>query len=202
MPMTTKTTTGKNRHERRAAEARARRDDPQAAREAVENDVEGVIQHIRDMQARGFDMTVADNRDDTSPYGDGDGVFFPIIIGIRGKLTAIEAKECAELWREITRRHPKGTFYPHLLGYDGDPRELYEFEDVRRYIREWAQFAGIASPEAISVEIDPPPYLVLCWPPAAAPGLSISSSRRQTAVRSGRQQSNRPCAVGCSGTAS
>jgi hypothetical protein len=141
-----------NRHERRVAEARAHRDDPQAAREAVENDVAGVIQQMRDMRARGVDTAVVDSRDDTSRYGDGAGTLFPITIGIRGKLTAIEAKEYAGFWCEMIKRHPKGIFCPHFFGYDGDPRELYEFEDVRRYVRQWAQFAGITSPEAIGVE--------------------------------------------------
>jgi hypothetical protein len=142
-----------NRHQRRAAEARSRREDPQAASEAVKNDAVRVAREWRAFKARGVDTTVAGMDEDTSRYGDGDGVFIPITIGLRGKLTAHEAKECAELWCEAVRRHPKGIFYPNLLGYDSDPRELYEFEDVRRYLRVWARLAAITSPEAIGVEV-------------------------------------------------
>jgi hypothetical protein len=137
-----------NRHERRAAEARARRDDPQAAREASENDRATVFQQMRDL-----DVEVVDIGGDTSRYGDGDGCFILVTIGHRGALTAREAKACAELWRTATARHPKAIFNPSLFGYDSDPRELYEFEDVRLYLRQWAQFAGIAGPQDIKVEV-------------------------------------------------
>jgi hypothetical protein len=30
-----------------------------------------------------------------------------------------------------------------LLGYDDDPREVWEFHDARRYVRWWAKFAGL-----------------------------------------------------------
>lgn len=138
-----------NRHERRA---RARRDDPQAACKAVENDVAGVKRQMRDIQASGVDVAVVDPDDDTSRYGDGDDTFIPIVIGVRGRLTAREAKRLAGFWCEIIKRHPKAIYYPQLLGYDDDPRELYEFEDVRLYLRQFAHFAGIAGPEAIGVE--------------------------------------------------
>jgi hypothetical protein len=143
-----------NRHDRRAQEARTRQENPQAARKAVENDATGVARQLRDLRAIGIDAAVANDQDDTSSYGNGAGVFIPITIGMRGKLTAVAAKEHAEFWCKTIKRHPKGIFHPNILGYDADPRELHEFEDVRRYLRLWARFAAITSPEAIGVEVE------------------------------------------------
>jgi hypothetical protein len=41
------------------------------------------------------------------PAGDGEGAFVPITIGVRGRMTKREARHCAAMWREATRRYPK-----------------------------------------------------------------------------------------------
>jgi hypothetical protein len=76
-------------------------------------------------------------------------------IGARNQLTTANAKRSAEIWLTITTRSPHAVFVPSISGYDDDPRELWEFEEVRSYMRQWAKFAGITSPEDIKVKIYP-----------------------------------------------
>jgi hypothetical protein len=77
------------------------------------------------------------------PPGDGEGMLIPITIGARGNLSKAEARTGAAMWREVTKRYPKGYFVICLLGYNADPREVWEFRDARRYVRWWARFAGV-----------------------------------------------------------
>jgi len=77
------------------------------------------------------------------PPGDGEGMLCPIHIGARGNLSKAEAKLGAKMWREATERYPKACFMLALLGYNDDPREIWEFADARRYVRWWARFAGM-----------------------------------------------------------
>jgi hypothetical protein len=77
------------------------------------------------------------------PDGDGDGMFMHIVIGLRGDLSKAEARRRAAMWREATNRYPKAGFIISLAGYNEDPREIWEFDDARRYVRWWARFAGM-----------------------------------------------------------
>lgn len=77
------------------------------------------------------------------PEGDGEGMFIPITIGRRGDLSKAEARRAAAVWRQATNRYPKAYFQICLLGYDDDPREVWEFHDARRYLRWWARLAGM-----------------------------------------------------------
>jgi hypothetical protein len=77
------------------------------------------------------------------PDGDGEGMFVPITIGARGDLSKAEAKKGAAMWREVIKRYPKACFMITLLGYNEDPREVWEFRDARRYVRWWARFTGL-----------------------------------------------------------
>src|SRR5262249_25544290 len=54
------------------------------------------------------------------PDGNGEAMFIPITIGMRGYLS--KAKRGASMWREATSRYPKGIFMISLLGYNDDPR--------------------------------------------------------------------------------
>jgi hypothetical protein len=129
-------------------EAKRRRENQQAARKAVEADM---LNAVRQTKAIGrTDIAAFD--DDTSKYGDGDRLLINIVIGQRGELTADHAKRAADMWRKATTEHPKAFFCPVIPGYDEDPRELWEFEEVRDYIRQWAKLAGITSPAAVKVE--------------------------------------------------
>jgi hypothetical protein len=66
-----------------------------------------------------------------------------VVIGTRDALTKAEAAYCATMWREATARYPKATFNICVLGYDADPRELWEIPEVRRHVRHWARLAGL-----------------------------------------------------------
>jgi hypothetical protein len=59
--------------------------------------------------------------------GDGEGMLFPVNIGARGSLSKAEARRGAAMWQEATKRYPKACFIIALLGYNEDPREVWEF---------------------------------------------------------------------------
>ncbi len=61
--------------------------------------------------------------------------FINLTIGACGKLSRSEAKDAGEMWKKIVRRWPQGPVYIHFLGYDDDPRELWEISKVTRYVR-------------------------------------------------------------------
>jgi hypothetical protein len=57
--------------------------------------------------------------------------------------------------RDVTTRHPKAYFVINLIGFDDDPRELWEFRDVRLYVRWWARLCSLddivkAAPRLVS----------------------------------------------------
>jgi hypothetical protein len=52
------------------------------------------------------------------------------------------------MWLEATKRYPRAFFVISIAGYDDDPRELWEFEEVRRYIRWFARFTGLNDVES------------------------------------------------------
>jgi hypothetical protein len=122
-------------------------DDPKAARAAVEADICGMAREFRKFQEQtGVDITPMsfENSDRSKwPEGPGEGIMIPIAIGMRGKLDKADAADCAAMWREVTARYSKAYFVLQFLGYDQDPRELWEFPDVRRYVRIWARLTGL-----------------------------------------------------------
>jgi hypothetical protein len=77
------------------------------------------------------------------PPGDCADTMMSVIIGVRGNLTKNQARTNAAMWREVVARYPKAMLYISVLGYSADPRELWEFPDVCRYVRWWARFAGM-----------------------------------------------------------
>ena len=77
------------------------------------------------------------------PEGDGEGVFMPFVIGMRGRLSKTEARKAARMWEQVIARYPKAIVYPHLIGYDQDPREIWEIVDAARYVRWFARAAGL-----------------------------------------------------------
>ena len=63
-------------------------------------------------------------------------------IGTRDELNTRAAGLNAKVWRTALQRHPKACFF-NIAGYDDDPRELWEFPEVCRYVRRWARLAGM-----------------------------------------------------------
>ena len=64
-------------------------------------------------------------------------------IGKRGDLTRQAAKAAAREWKECLRIAPKAHVILHIDGYDDDPRNLWEFDEVRKFVQQFARFAGI-----------------------------------------------------------
>jgi hypothetical protein len=130
-------------------------EDPKLAREASQRDMQRVFDDIKDLQVKGhstsivsYDTTGLDRLPADMPR-DGDGAFIPFTIGARGNLTKPAARDAAMVWRQMTANYPKAVLYPHLIGYDEDPREIWELPDATRYVRLWARLAGIHSPDDI-----------------------------------------------------
>ena len=123
-------------------------ENPQAAQAAVERDMKNAILGLSDL---GVDTEIITARD-SDRYGDGYGQIMAVHIGARDEMTAAKAMEYGAFWREVIAKHPKAYFIPTILGYDDDPRELWEFANVREYLRAWAQFAGITGPDSIKVD--------------------------------------------------
>jgi hypothetical protein len=65
-------------------------------------------------------------------------------LGERGRLTRRTAKRAAKFWKECLRLQPKAHVILHIGGYDDDPRALWEFDEVRTFVQQFARFAGIA----------------------------------------------------------
>ena len=63
-------------------------------------------------------------------------------IGKRGDLTRRAAKAAAREWKECLRLAPKA-YVLSISGYDDDPRNLWEFDEVRKFVQQFARFAGI-----------------------------------------------------------
>jgi hypothetical protein len=65
------------------------------------------------------------------------------IIGERGKLTRREAKMAPRKWKELLMCAPAARVMLSISGFDDDPRGLSEFEEVRKFVQQFARFAGI-----------------------------------------------------------
>jgi hypothetical protein len=64
-------------------------------------------------------------------------------IGTRGALTRQAAKAAARAWKDMLQRAPKAYVMLHIAGYDDDPRAVWEFDEVRKFVQQFARFAGI-----------------------------------------------------------
>jgi hypothetical protein len=64
-------------------------------------------------------------------------------IGTRGELTRQAAKRAARLWKDMLQHAPNAEVYLSIAGYDDDPRALWEFDEVRNFVQQFARFAGI-----------------------------------------------------------
>ena len=64
-------------------------------------------------------------------------------IGERGSLSKQRVRTGARAWHETTQRYPQAALLIYVLGYDQDPRELWEIPEAARYVRWWARYAGM-----------------------------------------------------------
>jgi len=80
--------------------------------------------------------------------GNGMAALCMIEIGARGNLTKRRAREHAVVFKETRRASPGAEITIGIAGYDDDPRELWDFPEVRRYVRWWSRAAGLGSWQA------------------------------------------------------
>jgi hypothetical protein len=66
----------------------------------------------------------------------------------RDDLTKRTAREMAAAFRKVRTRSPQSPVMLVFVGYDDDPRELWHFPEVCRYLKWWSRFAGIGDWQA------------------------------------------------------
>lgn len=123
-------------------------EDSKIAAELVARDFKETVKAMREANPTTFEVMSFEKQSEW-PAGDGDGLFMPITIGVRDNLTKREARHCAAMWREALRRYPKAHLQINLLGYNEDPREIWNIPEAARYVRWWARFAGMDNPETV-----------------------------------------------------
>ena len=132
-----------NRHEQRAQQAHTRHDDKAAARRMVEEDMRAGARALRGLRGPVHFVSGEDRSNWPTYANGGERMLLPVTIGTRNELTEQDARRCADMWRAITERYPRAMLMLNLLGYDQDPREIWEIEEAARYVRCWAHFSGM-----------------------------------------------------------
>jgi hypothetical protein len=123
-------------------------EDKKLAHEQAKADLLSGLNRMKQVAERGhvpLDVFGADKLPDT---GSDDAVSIVFTMGMRDVLTKREADRLARAWCETSKRFPNSHFYLQIAGYDNDPRELWEFPEVTRYVRRFARTAGLDSEEA------------------------------------------------------
>jgi tetratricopeptide (TPR) repeat protein len=92
--------------------------------------------------------------DSALPPGDGDRILMPVTIGDRGELTEWEARKSAQVWAKLTQHYPKAIFCLQIVGYDSDPREVWEIEECRQFFCWFARHTGLDNPSVAREWLD------------------------------------------------
>lgn len=79
-----------------------------------------------------------------------------------------QAKMAARKWEEMLTCAPAARVMLSISGYDDDPRGLWEFEEVRRFVQQFARFAGINDAMNERLEDDSMAMLATCGVPCSA----------------------------------
>ena len=74
----------------------------------------------------------------------------------------------ARKWEEMLTCAPAARVMLSISGYDDDPRGLWEFEEVRRFVQQFARFAGINDAMNERLEDDSMAMLATCGVPCSA----------------------------------
>jgi hypothetical protein len=121
-------------------------EDRELARKLANKDLDRMLDSARALAGKDFHYAEYSEAavGSTAALGDGEGILVEMTIGARGSLTRSFAKAAAKAWRETIKRHPKAMFGINIAGYDNDPRELVDFPEVRKYVRRWAELAGVS----------------------------------------------------------
>jgi hypothetical protein len=94
---------------------------------------------------------------------------FSLVIGTRDQLTKREADSAGKAFKVLRSRHPRSRIMLFMLGYDQDPRELWEFPEVCRYVRRFARTAGL-SDWRVAVQV-PWGFFADAWVPCRMRGV-------------------------------
>jgi hypothetical protein len=132
------------------------KDDPKTARRLVEEDMRNVK---RAAIKAGFPVDYISYEHGLEPTEVPEGTLINHTIGTRDALTKRDADAAAQAFRELRRRHPQALIALSILGYDQDPRELWEFPEVCRYVRRFARSAGL-SDWRVALEV---PWVDASW---------------------------------------
>ncbi len=112
-------------------------EDKKLAKEATQRDAENLMRLTHDL---GVPVEIASSVDGV-PVDKQTAIH--LTIGRRDMLSRSEAKHTAGVWKDIVRKFPGAPKTISLLGYDDDPREIWEIPKAARYVRWWAHYAGI-----------------------------------------------------------
>jgi hypothetical protein len=144
-------------------------EDKKLAREQANADIRRGLDQLKQTAERdGVPLDVAAISDDgklpDTLEATNETVFVAFAIGTRDLLTTKEADRLAGAWRETSKRLPNSIFSLHIAGYDNDPRALWEFPEVTRYVRRFARTAGLDTEEAVMKWLHPnaPGFLAAC----------------------------------------
>jgi hypothetical protein len=73
-----------------------------------------------------------------------------LCVGERGHLTEERAAAAAEQWRSVLARNIE-CLWLHVAGYDDDPRELFEIDEVCAYLKLFVQHADLTVAQAVKL---------------------------------------------------
>lgn len=118
-------------------------EDKKAAEQMAIDDMRAALRAVREQGIPQQFVSFEHGPPKDLPPGDGERLMAPVILGMRGRLTKTEARKAAEMWKQAIARYPKAIFYLQLVGYDEDPREIWEIVDAARYVRWFARAAGL-----------------------------------------------------------
>lgn len=129
-------------------------EDPKIARELAQNDLTTAL---RGFQEHGIPGSIT--APETIAEAPLDAQTLIYLMMARGDLTKRNARQTAEAFRHARARSPQSPVCLSFLGYDQDPREVWQFPEVRRFLRWWARFAGIGEWQAAAAV----PWLDPSW---------------------------------------
>jgi hypothetical protein len=118
-------------------------EDPDIARRLAAADFKKAVRGLRDIDIP--QSIIADDEVSSAPI---DARTMIGLVMPRGDLTKRTARQMAEVFRKARARSPASPVYITFVGYDDDPRELWQFPEVCRYLKWWARFAGISDWQA------------------------------------------------------
>jgi hypothetical protein len=122
-------------------------EDKKIADDLVAQELEQIV--VEGMRGLGIPSQFGFEDQSDWPDGDGERMYVPITIGVRGDLTKHAARKSAATWREVRRRYPKAMLVINLLGFNEDPREIWSIAEAAKFVRWWARYSGMADMDEV-----------------------------------------------------